>query len=50
MKLLVQEFEMKISEFYGTEMELVAIAMDSWLCPGFRELDNVVLFLEPTKK
>lgn len=49
MKFLIQEFEEKISAFYKSEMELVAIAMDCWLCPEFRELDNVVLFLEPTK-
>ena len=48
MKILIDEFERKISDFYRTDMELVAIAMDSWLCPEIRELDNVVLFLEPT--
>ena len=50
MIILVKEFERKISAFYKTDMELVAIAMDAWLCPEFRELDNVVLFLEPTVK
>ena len=49
MKILIQEFERKISDFYKTKMELVTIFMDCWLCPNFRELDNVVLFLEPTK-
>lgn len=50
MIILIKEFERKISAFYGTDMELVALAMDSWLCPGYRELDNVVFFLEPTVK
>ena len=50
MLFLVQEFERKISAYYKTKMELVAIAMDCWLCPEYRELDSVVLFLEPTMK
>ena len=50
MLILIREFERKISAYYGTEMELVALTMDTWLCPGFREIDNVILFLEPTPK
>ncbi len=50
MLILIEEFERKLSAFYGTEMELVALTMDTWLCPGFREIDNVILFLEPTCK
>ena len=50
MVVLIEEFERKISAFYKTDMELVALAMDCWLCPGFRELDSVVIFLEPTNR
>ena len=50
MVMLIEEYERKMSAYYKVDMELVAIAMDSWLCPNFRELDNVVFFLEPTKQ
>lgn len=49
MIMLIQEYERKMSAFYNVELELVALVMDSWLCPNFRELDNVIFFLEPVK-
>ena len=44
---MVREFEKKISEFYNTEIKLITIAMDAWLCSNDREVDNVIFCLEP---
>ena len=45
----MKEFERKLSQFYGIELTLVTLIMDVWICPNEREIDNVVLMLEPTQ-
>ena len=44
----MKEFERKLSHFYGDDLTLVTLIMDVWICPNEREIDNVVLMLEPT--
>ena len=46
---LVREYEKKVSLFYGCEMEVVAIAMECWLCANVRDIDNVNIYWEPVK-
>ena len=46
MVAIVKEFEDKLSSYYGTNVVLVTIAMDTWLCSNMKELDSVVLCLE----
>ena len=47
MILVLNEFERKLSEFYGFKMMVSTLAMDVWLCTNNREADNVLLCLEP---
>ena len=45
--MIVEEFEAKISSFYGANIRVVTIAMEALLCSHERELENVVICLEP---
>ena len=45
-EFIVKEFERKISEFYGTDMVLTTLGMDTWLCVHDREIDNTILCFE----
>ena len=48
--MITKEFEKKLSQFYGMEIYISTIAMDTWLCSNMKEIDNVVICLEPINK
>jgi len=48
--LVLNEFEEKLSFFYGAKIKVTTLAMDTWLCSNIKEIDNVVILLEPGEK
>ena len=47
--LVLNELEDKLSYFYGANIAVATIAMDTWLCHNMCEMDNVVFCLEPSE-
>ena len=44
---VLYELEEKLSRFYGTAIKVTTLLMDAWLCESMREVDNVVICLDP---
>lgn len=47
---VLYELEKKLSEFYETEIRVETLVMDTWLCCKMKEVDNVVICLEPVNR
>ena len=47
---MLDELEEKLSFFYGAKIKVTTLAMDTWFCSNMKEIDNVVICLEPVKK
>ena len=45
----IKEYERKVSEFYGHQMQMTAIMMNAWLCTNMCEVDDVWVFWEPIR-
>ena len=48
--IITKEFEAKLSQFYGMDIYLSTLAMDTWLCSNLKEVDNVVMCFEPVNR
>ena len=45
--MVLNELEEKLSYFYDARIKVTTLAMDTWFCSNMKEIDNIVMCLEP---